>query len=290
MRLTGTLFKGLASVGIILAFAMRVVGAGPPAAPSVPDQNPDAAELLRMVVYSQVHAFWNDHSLWMYRRVTGTSGKRKTIEFIETKEGDLDRLVSVNGRPLTAKQQKQQDRRARNMVAHPAEARNLQRKEQHDRDNTEYLVSLLPKAIIVSYGERKGEMVELNFKPNPRFRPHTREAAVFRAMIGTIWVNTKQKRLTQVDGGLDKSVPFGSGFLGHLNRGGQLHIAVSEVKPDVWKITKLQIHITGKALFFDTIHVYKDETQNHFVELPTDLTLARATEKVDQQTYAVKTK
>src|ERR1700758_4610993 len=66
-----------------------------------------ANELLRKVVHNELKAQMQDHSHWMYRRRTEMPGKQEKEterEIIQSKDGDLDRLLSVNGQALTAEQ------------------------------------------------------------------------------------------------------------------------------------------------------------------------------------------
>jgi hypothetical protein len=39
-------------------------------------------------------------------------------------------------------------------------------------------------------------------------------------MEGTVWVDDKENRLAEISGRLIDEVKFGSGFLGHLDKGG----------------------------------------------------------------------
>jgi hypothetical protein len=61
--------------------------------------------------------------------------------------------------------------------------------------------------------------MQLNFSPNPGFRPRTHEAKVFHAMLGSLWVDDKQQRLEEITGRLAREVKFGGGVLGHLDQG-----------------------------------------------------------------------
>jgi hypothetical protein len=64
-----------------------------------------ANELLHKVVNNELKAQAQDHSHWMCLRRTGMPGKQEKEterEVIQSKDGDLDRLLSVNGQALTA--------------------------------------------------------------------------------------------------------------------------------------------------------------------------------------------
>jgi hypothetical protein len=76
-----------------------------------PAHNGSANDLVRQVVSHELHAQDEDHSHWMYRLETEKSGAKETKEVVETKEGDLTRLLAINGIPLSEQQQKSEDRR-----------------------------------------------------------------------------------------------------------------------------------------------------------------------------------
>jgi hypothetical protein len=152
-----------------------------------------------------------------------------------------------------------------------------------DAQKTEHLLKMLPQAVVASYGERRGDLLELNFKPNPNFRPSSHEEQVFHAMVGKIWVNTKENRLAEIEGHLTQNVKFGGGLLGHLDKGGEFHVKQSEVAPGHWEITRMHVEMKGKALFFKTIGVHQEESRDAFQRVPDALTLAQGAAELQQQ-------
>jgi len=262
------------------------------ASPTRADQQLAANGLLRKVVDNELKAQAQDHSRWMYRRkIIAPSQHEKReeeSEVIQTKDGDLDRLVSVNGRSLTQEQQVQEDERIQRLLKNSNEQRKLQRDREQDAQKSERMLKMLPQAVIASYGEHRGELVELTFKPNPRFQPSSHEGQVFHAMEGAIWVNDKQNRLAEITGRLTQEVKFGLGLLGHLDKGGQFQVKQSEVEPGYWEVTLLNIDMRGRALFFKTISVQQHEIRSEFQRVPEDLTLAQAAQRLRLQTHAAR--
>jgi hypothetical protein len=94
------------------------------------------------------------------------------------------------------------------------------------------------------------------------------EDALTRAIITlaseSIWVNTKEDRLAEIDGHLIQRVNFGGGLLGHLEKGGKFHVKQSEVVPGHWEIVEMLVDMKGKALFFKTINEQQDEVRSSF--------------------------
>jgi len=64
-----------------------------------------ANELVRTVLENEMRAEDQDHSHWMYRLEEDQPTKRQIKEVVETEEGLVERLISLNGRPLSAAQQ-----------------------------------------------------------------------------------------------------------------------------------------------------------------------------------------
>jgi hypothetical protein len=72
------------------------------------------------------------------------------------------------------------------------------RETDEDQARSQRLLKMLPDALVFEYGEQRGDLVELEFKPNSHFRPPSHEAALVHAMEGVLWVNGRQKRLVEI--------------------------------------------------------------------------------------------
>ena len=239
-----------------------------------------ANELLRTVVTNEVRLQGADHSRWKFEATSPTPTGNRVKEVIETQDGVIDGLLAVDGRPLTHAELQKEDERIRQLVNNRA----WQRKQKHDlaqdAQKTERLLKVLPDAVVASYGERKGDLLELNFKPNSNFRPSSHEEQVFHAMEGKIWVNTKENRLAEIEGHLTYIVKFAGGLLGHLDKGGEFRVKQIEAAPGLWETAEMHVEMKGRALFFKTISVHQDESRSGFQRVPDDLTLAQAADEL----------
>jgi hypothetical protein len=249
------------------------------------DENLSANDLVRHVVDNELRMQEQDHSHWMYRLETEKAGVKETKEVVETKDGDLTRLVARNDQPLTDEQQKEEDDRMQKFIHAHEEQQKQQQAEDEDIRKGMQLLALLPDAFTFSYmtGNGDGDIVTLNFKPNPAFHPPSREAHVFHEMEGELTVNRKEKRLIEMKGRLMKDVKFGGGILGHLEQGGTFDVRQEEVAPNHWEITQLKVNMKGKALFFKTISVQQNELRDHFERVSDTLTLSQAADSLLKQ-------
>ncbi len=251
------------------------------------DGRPPANEFLRQIIDSELQAEKNDRSHWMLRLETRKSGKTEVREVVETKDGDLDQLVSVNGKPLPEDQRRERERGLQRLISNPAELKKSQREKDEDQARSQRLLKLLPDALVFVYGEQRGDLVELKFKPNPHFRPLSHEAAVVHTMEGALWVNERQKRLVEISGHLTHSVKFGGGLLGHLDAGGHFYVKQEEVQPGYWELAVLDVDMKGKALFFKTIGVQEETKRTMFRKLRDDLTAAQGANLLNQEVRTI---
>ncbi len=166
----------------------------------------------------------------MLRLETRKSGTTEVREVVETKDGDLDWLISVNGEPLPEDQRRERGRGLQRLISNPAELKKSKRETDEDQARSQRLLKMLPDALVFEYGEQRGDLVELKFKPNSHFRPPSHEAAVVHAMEGVLRVNGRQKRLVEISGHLTRPVKFGGGLLGHLDAGGHFYVKQEEVQ------------------------------------------------------------
>ena len=241
------------------------------------DPNVFAHDVLRNELESQR----NDHSLWSFHERKVEDGKEKLFAVCQTRHGEIDRLIAINGQTLDPRQAQAENRRIQNLVAHPDELHQKQKKQREDGDRAEKLLTAFPDAFRFQYDGTQGDLVRLKFTPNPKFHPSDRAEQVFHHMEGSLLLDAKQKRLAAIDGHLTSEVKFGGGLFGHLNQGGTFTVRQQEVDSGSWVITEMRVQMSGKALFFKTISVQENQTYTDFKPVPAETTLERAAELVE---------
>jgi hypothetical protein len=260
------------SAALTLTIILLSVHARPQSVASGPVS---ANDLARRIVTNEL-SFQDDHTNWMYRLEKEQYGKKQVEEIVETKEGSLSRLLSIDDLPLTAKQQMQEDQRVRDLMTSRSAQQKLRRALDAETLQGRRLFKMLPDAFVFSYAGGEANLVKLSFRPNPSFHAPSLEARVFHDMEGEMWIDCKQERLAAFDGHLTQTVKFGFGLLGHLDKGSHFEVRQAEVAPGHWDMTVLSLEMTGKALVFATIGVQKKENHRDFHRVSDDLTLTQA--------------
>ena len=194
-----------------------------------------ANDLARRVVENELRAEDQDKSHWMFRIETRTPDSGSEVdEVIQTPKGELQLPLLINGHPPGRTEQQKAESRIQQLVNNPAVAQKSRKEKSDDYSRSHRMLKMLPEAFIYSYGTRQGDRVQLNFKPNPRFRSHGFEEEVFHAMDGSLWVDDKENRLAEMTGHLTNGVKFLGGLLGHLDKGGSFEVKQEPVLPGYW--------------------------------------------------------
>jgi hypothetical protein len=241
-------------------------------------------DLVRQVVNSELKAEGGDHVRWMYLAQSDKqNGSKEVDKVVETCQGSLRRPVEIDGREPTAEEQQRADQVIQQLTHDSGALQKAQKESKDDRERTQRMLTMLPDAFLFTYAEDRGDLVKLNFAPNPKFDPPTREAEVFHSLEGYVWVQRKQTRLAEIAGRLTHKVKFGGGLLGHLDEGGTFDVKQTEVAPGTWKLTQMNINMTGRVLFFKTIAEQEKNTRSDFSRVPDNLTLVEAADILQKQ-------
>jgi hypothetical protein len=247
------------------------------------DRAISANDLARAVVANELKSQDANHSRWMYRADREEQGKKKAKEVVQTGQGALERLVAVDGHPLNGHEEQQETKRIENLVKNPEQQQRLEQSKQKDAEQCKVFFKMIPDAFTFSYAGQKGNLIELSYKPNPSFQPSSREARAFHQMEGEMWVHGTEQRLARIRGRLIADVKFAGGLLGHLEKGSQFNIEQTELSPNQWDLTVMEVDVKGKVFFFKNIAVQEKEYRSDFRRVPDGLTLAEAADMLTKE-------
>jgi hypothetical protein len=198
---------------------------------------------------------------------------------VETNDGTVARLLSVNDRPPTADQRASDEKKLDKLLRDPDERKDRMEEQKKDEQRTRMMVKALADAFLYQYdGEEMAngtQCIRLSFRPNPDFDPPSRETMVYRGMQGRMLVDPKQERMVRIDATLFDDVTFGWGVLGRLNKGGHFLVEQANVG-EAWETTRMELDFVGKALMFKTIKIKESEIATDFRKVAPNLSLAQA--------------
>jgi hypothetical protein len=194
---------------------------------------------------------------------------------IETKDGDVARLVAINGKPITGDADRAELARLDNLAQHPELQEHRRESERKDTDRVTHLLSELPEAFLYKLEGivpcPAGQCYHLTFSPNPQFQPPDTESHVFRGIAGEAWIEQSRERLCRLDARFLSDVNFGFGILGRVDKGGVVRLEQNDVGAPEWELTAFQMHVSGKVLIVKSFSSQVSEEMSHFTQVPPNM-------------------
>ncbi|MBV8113579.1 MAG: hypothetical protein JO300_02480 [Silvibacterium sp.] len=199
-------------------------------------------------------------------------GKITTKEIVETKDGDVARLIAINDKPLPPDAQQSEIDRLNNLLAHPEVQEHRHKKEQEDSNRENEMIRLLPDGFLYHFEGMvdgpNGPAYRLSFKPNPSFQPPDREAEVYHGMAGELCIDQREERVVKLEAHLIDDVNFGWGILGRLYKGGSILVEQKDVGEGHWEGTHMKLNLHGKALMIKPLSFETTEDSTDFEPVP----------------------
>ena len=259
-----------------LAIGAALLLATPGPAPAQTSQAvPRPDKIVTDASWNELHPKGPSHP-FRYRE-SKLDSKGSTVRLVvETKEGDIARLIEKDGRPLTPEEDRAELARLDNLMAHPEIQERRHKKQQADSARGDEMVKMLPDAFLYTFEGMvqgpSGPCYRVSFKPNPAFAPPDREGEVYHGMVGELWVDQGQLRIVKLQSHLISDVNFGWGVLGKLYQGGSILVENRDVGLNHWETTHMKLHLQGKILMMKSVDFSTTEDYSDFSPVPMNST------------------
>jgi len=201
-----------------------------------------------------------------------------TKEIVETREGFVARLLSIDNQPLSPADEQQEQARLQALIDNPSLQQHRKQSEDSDTARALKILRVLPSAFLYEFAGTattpSGTVEKFSFKPNPQFNPPDLETGILTAMAGEIWIDPVQERVVRLAGSLKQNKEIALGIV-QLDKGGWLEIDQADVGNHEWRIVRLKLVMNARVLFksknSDSVQEYTG-----FVPLPPDLSYRQA--------------
>lgn len=191
-------------------------------------------------------------------------------EVIESREGNVARLIGRNAAPLSEEEDKAERSRLEGILSSPGE---FLGREQRDRASRRFAVELIqniPKAMLWSFAPgqpqqpgARGLQVVIDFTPDPAFKPPTLVTEALTGIAGRLWIDAGSRCITRIEGRILRPVNFGwGGMLARISSGGTLAFEQQTAGDGRWLYSRLSEHIVIREVLVHTVH--QDAEMNVF--------------------------
>jgi hypothetical protein len=257
----------------LLAFGIAGQAAGQ--AGRAPAPSGDYLTLIERAVEHETRALESPVPFEFIERLNWSWGS-ETRSVIETAQGRADRIVLFRDEPLQPDQQQKQAHHLEKLLRDRDAMKDELQGQRAESERRIKMIQALPRALIFEFAGRENGLLRFTFRPNPEFSPKDRETQMYRGMEGTLWLEPRQERIVRIEGKLVKDVSFGWGIFGKLNKGGIYEIGQTQVAPGVWRITRLNIDVKGRAFLLNGFHFFREESNSGFRPASTSMTYREA--------------
>ena len=187
----------------------------------------------------------------------------RTFEVTPIGERFVRRLISVNGKELSASEREKEDKRVQKAVEDMIERREKKEqkeerarakgeKEKKDDDNVEIKDFLRISEITSVRREmfRGHEVIAFDFEPRKGFKARNRAEDIVNKLAGTIWVDETAQQVARLEGRLTDSFKIGGGMLASIGASTAFVFEQDKIDDEVWLPSSMEANVSARLLLF----------------------------------------
>jgi hypothetical protein len=178
--------------------------------------------------------------------------KIETFEVSNIKGKLVNRLVARNSIPLSEKDQEKQDKDVQKNVE------NIE-KNNDIKDQEPTIADVLKASNLLNPRREKfkgRDVIVFDFEPNPTFTsPKKDDLALFSKLIGTLWIDEKDKQVARLEAKLGESFKLGGGLVAKINKGAFLISEQERFDDEVWLPSLSDVNVSIRILLVQGLKV-----------------------------------
>ncbi len=255
-----TLFLFLSGI-LVLAFC-----------PSGLAQTPDVQTIIQRSVQANDRDWAAAPQFAYVEKDLDPNGGTKSYEVTTVLGTPYQRLIAINGKPLSSAQRAEQQRKYDQMLSQ-RKAESADRRAQRiakfkaDRQSDHQMLSQLTKAFNFKL-EREDklgshEVYVLKATPRAGYRPPNRDTEVLPAMQGELWIDKASYQWVKVEAHVTRPVSI-EGFLAQVQPGTCFELEKAPVEGDIWLPMHYAMKASAKVFFLVPHHSQEDDTYMNY--------------------------
>jgi hypothetical protein len=210
----------------------------------------------------------------------GKETETKVYEVIPVGGRLIHKLISVNGKELSAAEKEKEDRRVEKHVEE-AVKRQEKRKEKKEKaeeqgkqseHDEEVTVSMFLRATQMSSIRREvfhgQQVIAFDFEPRKDFKPHGLGETVANKFAGTMWVDQNALQIARMEAHLVDSLKIGGGLVASVSPSSYFIFEQEKVDGDVWLPSYAEANFAARVLLLKKLKLdattrYSDYKKYH---------------------------
>lgn len=173
----------------------------------------------------------------------------------------VERLISVNGKELSASEREKEDKRVEKEVEEIIKRREKKEQKEErarakgetakkDDDDVEIKDFLRISEITSVRREtfRGQEVIAFDFEPRKGFKPKNRAEDIVNKLAGTIWVDETARQVARLEARLTDSYKIGGGVLASIGASTAFSFEQEKIGDEVWLPSSMEANISARVL------------------------------------------
>lgn len=202
--------------------------------------------------------------------------KVETFEVSNFKGQLINRLVARNGQSLSAKDQEKQDKGVQKEVEKIERNNDL-------KDQQPTITDILQGSNLVNPRRERfknRDVIVFDFEPNPNFvSPQNDELQLFSKLIGTVWIDEKDKQVARVEAKLNDSFKVGGGAVVKINKGAYIISEQSRFDDEVWLPSLSDVNLSIRIFLITGLKINQISRYSNYNKFTTDVNKSETTVK-----------
>ena len=164
----------------------------------------------------------------------------------------MKRLIEKDGKPLSEKDQADEDREVAKRVDEIAK-RIARPEKKPDDDNRISVAEMLRASNLVNPRRerfRGRDVIVFDFEPNPAFDYKNSKSIIkfFGKTAGVMWIDDHDKQVARLEASLAESFGIGGGVLAKLKKGASFSLEQERVNDEIWLPSLAEINLSVRLL------------------------------------------
>ena len=175
----------------------------------------------------------------------------------------IERLMTTNGKELSASEREKEDKRVQKVVEeivkrqekkHEKKERARARGEQEQKEKDDVTIKDFLRISEITSVRREmfrgHEVIAFDFEPRKGFKPKNRAEEIVNKLAGTIWVDEPAQQVARLEARLTDSFKIGGGVLASISPSTAFVFEQDKIGDEVWLPSFMEANVSARLLLF----------------------------------------
>jgi hypothetical protein len=201
----------------------------------------------------------------------------ETFQLSFYKGNRIRRLIEKNGKPLSEKEQADEDEKVQKNLAE-IEKRIAKKETDSDENSRRLSLAETLRASLLKNPRRERfrgrDVVVFDFEPNPNFDMKNAKSMLkfFGKVGGVMWIDEKDKQVVRMEASLFNDFKIGGGLLANLKKGATFTMEQERVNDEIWLPSLVDVNMSVKVFLVKGINLNQTVKSYNYRKFQTEVT------------------